>query len=200
MLKNKTPLLLASQSPRRQQMLRQLGIEFKVVNVEIEELCRAGESPDDFVCRMAREKALAAAAAYPGEWILSADTIVVRDAEILGKPDSQEAAVRMLNSLSGRWHRVMTAFTLKNSVLKQEFTELDTSRVKLVRLDPLTIAAYVAGGEPLDKAGAYAVQGTGGAFVESLKGCPTTVVGLPLPLVVGRLVACGIVAPGGQPV
>ena len=152
-----------------------------------------GETPLDFVQRMTREKAAAAARQWPSDWILTADTIVVHDGRILGKPADSRAAIRMLTSLAGAWHQVMTAFTLINLELGREFTEFDCTRVKLSRLEPAAIAAYVAGGEPLDKAGSYAVQGVAGAFVESLEGCPTTVIGLPLPLVVRRLLACRVI-------
>jgi len=193
-LRNNFPLRLASQSPRRQQLLRQLGLDFEVVDAAIEESRRPAERPDGFVRRMAREKAGAAALNHPDDWILAADTIVVRDGRVLGKPENPAAARRMLASLAGRWHRVLTAFTLKHAALGLEFTELDACRVKLAALDISTITAYVAGGEPLDKAGAYALQGVGGAFVEAIDGCPTTVIGLPLPLVVRRLRACGVIA------
>jgi len=192
--RNKVSLLLASQSPRRQQLLRQLGIEFTVIRAEIEELLRPGEDPGEFVRRMAREKAEAAARQAPGNWVLTADTIVVCGGQILGKPENSRAATRMLALLAGGWHQVLTAFTLKHQELEQEYTEVDSTRVKFSRLDSTAISAYVAGGEPLDKAGAYAVQGLGGVFVERLEGCPTTVIGLPLPRVVRWLLACRIIA------
>ena len=194
MFRNRAPLLLASQSPRRRQLLEQLGIRFRLVPAEIEEFEEPGESPAGFVRRMAREKACAAAGRNPDGWILAADTIVVKDNVIIGKPENPQMAVRMLTELCGGWHRVMTAFTLKNQVLDYEYTELDSSRVRLAELDGAAISAYIAGGEPLDKAGSYAVQGVGGAFVESIEGCPTTVIGLPLPQVVRRLLECGIIA------
>lgn len=188
MYKTIAPLVLASQSPRRHQLLSQMGINFSHTCADIEELLQADEAAIDFVARMALEKALAVAPDYPESWVLTADTIVVIDGEILGKPIDVPDACRMLSRLAGRWHQVFTAFTLHNQALTTTISQTDSSRVKIASLDQSTISAYVASEEPLDKAGSYAVQGLGGAFVEALDGCPTTVIGLPLPIVIEQLI------------
>ena len=193
MYKTIAPLVLASQSPRRHQLLSQMGIDFAVSSADIEELQLADETPSDFVSRMALEKAYTVASNYPEAWILTADTIVVVDNEILGKPNDVADACSMLARLSGRWHQVFTAFTLHHQGLGKTVNLSDSSRVKIASLQKSVIAAYVASGEPLDKAGSYAVQGLGGSFVEALDGCPTTVIGLPLPLVIAQLIECKII-------
>ncbi|MEA3332668.1 MAG: Maf family protein [Pseudomonadota bacterium] len=187
MYKTISPLVLASQSPRRRKLLNQMGIEFSLASADIEEVQWVDEKAVDFVVRMACEKALAVAADHSDCWILTADTIVVIDDEILGKPEDVNDACRMLAQIAGRWHQVFTAFTLHHQIKEKTITLYDTSRVKIAALNQDVIAAYVAGGEPLDKAGSYAVQGVGGAFVEAIEGSPTTVIGLPLHLVMTQL-------------
>ena len=187
MYKTITPLVLASQSPRRRQLLNQMGIEFSLAGADIDEFQHPDEKPVDFVDRMARSKALEVASGYPETWILAADTIVVLDDETLGKPKDKAEARGMLARLSGCWHQVLTAFTLHHRAAAETITRIDSSRVKISSLDTATIAAYVRCGEPLDKAGSYAVQGVGGAFVEAIDGSPTNVIGLPLPLVIREL-------------
>ncbi|MCK5540749.1 MAG: septum formation protein Maf [Deltaproteobacteria bacterium] len=194
MFKTITPLVLASQSPRRRQLLSQMGIEFSLTGADIEEFQLPDEKPVDFVDRMARCKALEVVSSYPESWILAADTIVVLDQETLGKPIDEAEACDMLARLSGRWHQVLTAFTLHHQAMAKTITRIDFSRVKIVPLDAVTIAAYVNSGEPLDKAGSYAVQGIGGAFVEAIDGSPTNVIGLPLPLVIRELLNNHIIA------
>lgn len=187
MYKTIAPLVLASQSPRRRQLLGQMGIKFSLASADIEERREPGEKATDFVVRMAQAKALCVAGCYPDSWILAADTIVVIDGDILGKPCDVTDASRMLSRLAGRWHQVFTAFTLHHQILGKTISEVDSTRVKITALKEAVITAYVAGGEPLDKAGSYAVQGIGGSFVEALDGSPTTVIGLPLPLVTRQL-------------
>ena len=194
MYKTIAPLVLASKSPRRRQLLKQMGIEFSLACADIEELQKPQEEAVDFVTRMALSKALTVAAGHSECWILAADTIVVINDKILGKPCDDVDACRMLASLAGRWHQVFTAFTLQHKTFAITITQIDSSRVKIAHLKESTIAAYVASGEPLDKAGSYAVQGIGGAFVEALDGSPTTVIGLPLPLVIRQLLDNNIIA------
>ncbi len=194
MYKTIASLILASQSPRRHQLLSQMGIKYTLARADIEEIQKSFETAPDFVIRMAQEKALAVASDYFDAWILTADTIVVLDDEILGKPISEPDACTMLSRLAGRWHHVFTAFTLQNMALSTILSQVDSSRVKISPLSKPTIAAYVASGEPLDKAGSYAVQGIGGAFVEAIEGSPTTVIGLPLHLVIEQLSANKIIS------
>jgi len=188
------PLVLASQSPRRRDLLAQMGIKFSLTSADIEECQFVDEAAADFVTRMAMEKALAVAAEFSDSWILSADTIVVLNDEIIGKPEDKIDAVRMLTSIAGNWHQVFTAFTLHNPGQKISVSRLDRSRVKIAALSAAQVKAYIDTGEPLDKAGSYAVQGIGGAFVEAIEGSPTTVIGLPLPLVIAELLQNHIIS------
>jgi septum formation protein len=172
------PLVLASASPRRRRILELLGLPFEVVPSEIAEVPAAGESPVGFALRAARDKALEVAARSPGRTVLGADTVVEIDGEVLGKPGSAADATAMLGRLSGRGHAVHTAVCL---VVDGAATALvDTASVRFARLTERTISWYVATGEPMDKAGAYAVQGLGGLFVACVCGSPSTVVGLPV--------------------
>ncbi len=200
MYKTIAPLVLASQSPRRRELLGRMGIEFSLASADIDEFCRPDEEASDFVCRMAEEKALAVAGEFPGSWILAADTIVVLQGEVLGKPEDRSAAVKMLSKIAGNRHQVLTAFTLYHAATESLITRLDSSRVKIAALSAKQISAYIDTGEPLDKAGSYAVQGLGGAFVEAIEGSPTNVIGLPLPLVINELllnkIITLIVSPG----
>jgi septum formation protein len=174
-------LHLASQSPRRRQLLGQLGADFSVLDVEVPE-CRApGESPRDYVSRVARDKAragLASLGAEPGAVVLGADTEVVLDDEVFGKPQDADDAAAMLRRLSGRTHDVISVVWLVDAVREQ--CAVCTSQVRFATLDAPTIAAYVATGEPFGKAGAYAIQGGGAVLVEHLAGSYTGVMGLPL--------------------
>ena len=179
-------LVLASSSPRRRELLAGLGLEFAIRSVEIDESPQPGEAPDDYVIRLAREKAAAAAQnATPGELVLAADTIVALGGELLGKPVDDADARRMLHILAGRSHQVLTGVALDTSEgptrVAVRSTDLCRTRVTFAPLSDEEIDWYVATGEPRDKAGAYAVQGLGGLFVERLDGNYSNVVGLPLP-------------------
>ena len=194
MYKTIAPLVLASQSPRRRDLLAQMGINFSLTRADIEERQFPDEAAADFVTRMAQEKALAVAADFPDSWILSADTVVVLNDVILGKPEDKKDAVRMLTAIAGNWHRVFTAFTLHYPDRKITVSRRDSSRVKIAALSEDQVKSYIETGEPLDKAGSYAVQGIGGAFVEAIEGSPTTVIGLPLPLVITELLQNHIIS------
>lgn len=171
-------LVLASRSPRRRELLAGLGIPLEVRPAETDEAVRESELPEAYVARVAREKARAVA----GEIVLAADTAVVVGREILGKPVDAADAARMLRALSGTRHRVLTAVCVRRST-PPPACEREVTVSTQVRFRPLReeqIAWYVATGEPLDKAGAYALQGLGGALVESVEGSVSGVVGLPL--------------------
>lgn len=170
-------LVLASQSPRRRELLERAGFQFTVCPTEVDESWREGEDPESHVCRLAREKARAAAAAE-NELVLGADTVVVVQGEILGKPSDRADAERMLRLLSGRDHEVFTGVCLKRGEL--ELVEAERTLVRFAPLDEEEIRAYVASGEPMDKAGAYAIQGLASRFVERIEGCYFNVVGLPV--------------------
>ncbi|HYX23479.1 MAG TPA: Maf family protein [Thermoanaerobaculia bacterium] len=172
--------VLASGSPRRRELLAGLGVRFTVRSVDLDETPRAGEPPEETVLRLAREKAAARAA--PGELVLGADTVVVIDGELLGKPRDPEDARRMLARIAGREHTVLTGVALEEPGRDRRASALERSRVRMAALTAEEIDWYVATGEPLDKAGSYAVQGIGALFVEEVQGNYTNVVGLPLPL------------------
>ena len=171
-------IVLASGSPRRRQLLQLIGIDFDVVPADIDERSESDENPVAYACRTAREKALHVAGRHRSRPVLGADTVVEIDGAILGKPGSRESAGEMLRSLSGRVHQVHTALALVVDGTSHEL--VDTANVHFVDLNDRLISWYVEGEEPMDKAGAYAVQGIGGLFVERVEGSPQTVIGLPI--------------------
>lgn len=177
------PLILASQSPRRKELLAVLGIPFTVMPSSIDENPIAGESPEQFVMRVARNKGAEVASRVSQSIILSADTVVTIDGEILGKPADEYDAARMLQKLSGRDHWVFTAVTLINQVKKQTLDGLDRTRVWFTSLTDDQIAGYIRRENVLDKAGAYAIQGYAGVYIPKIEGNYFNVMGLPLPLV-----------------
>jgi septum formation protein len=181
------PIILASASPRRRQLLELIGLPFDVVAAEIDETPENGEDPNQFAVRVARDKALEVAREHPDRLVLGADTVVEIDSEILGKPSSMEHAKTMLRRLSSRTHLVHTAIAAVVSDTCHE--ALDTATVEFVQLADKMIDWYVATGEPMDKAGAYAIQGIGGLLVAHVEGSPHTVVGLPLHLLPGLFAA-----------
>lgn len=177
-------LILASGSPRRRDLLDGLGLAFRVRPVDVDETPRAGEGPRAYVRRLAEEKA--AARVEPGELVLAADTSVILDGEILGKPSDEADARTMLGRLAGCEHLVLTGVALHDGAAGAAGadgarTHVEESRVRIASLTAEEIAWYVATGETMDKAGGYAVQGLGAMFVESVHGDYTNVVGLPLP-------------------
>ncbi len=188
-------LTLASQSPRRRELLGALGIALEVRPVYADETPHAGERPVDYARRVAREKARAVA----GELVLAADTTVAVDGEILGKPRDDADAARMLRRLSGRAHEVISAVCLRRPAVRLEFDAVTTTRVEVAPLDEATIAWYVATGEPRDKAGAYAVQGLFGAFVRAVEGSITGIIGLPLDETLALLRRAGYPLPWEAP-
>ena len=192
------PLILASASPRRRELLQNAGLRFRVIPSQTAEEVRPGEAPRDYVRRTARDKARAVARDHPAAWILAADTIVEIDGQILGKPRDEADGRRMLGLLSGRQHRVMTAFVVLGAEHRVERLVLSTVRFK--PLSEAQIGAYLASGEPADKAGAYAIQGQGRALVADMQGSYTNVVGLPMDEVLACLQALGIQTPPADPV
>ena len=193
-------IVLASASPRRQELLRNAGIAFTVQPADINETPRAGESPRECAERLAREKALAVFKNNPQGWVLGADTIVVADDVILGKPRDVEDAARMLRLLSGRTHAVITGVCLVGpvaggqwSVASHTKTCSETTLVTFCELSDDEIRFYVATGEPMDKAGAYAIQGLASRWIPRIEGDYSNVVGLPVALVYAMLRARGVV-------
>lgn len=177
---NSNPKLvrLASASPRRAELLRQIGIGFEQSAVNVPEVPRPDEAPEVFVLRLALAKARAGVEQGGGLPVLGADTVVVVDEQILGKPRDREDGLAMLARLAGREHQVYTGVALVDS--EQELTRLSVSNVEFDQLNAAQLAAYWASGEPADKAGAYAIQGLGACFVRRLEGSYSGVMGLPL--------------------
>jgi septum formation protein len=173
-------LVLASQSPRRAEILRHSGIPFTVRVAGVDETPLHGEKPEDYVRRLAEAKALAVPA-EPDEIVLGADTTVVIDHEMLAKPASAADARRMLAMLSGRRHEVLTGICLKRG--ERRIRDHAVTAVWFAALSAREIDDYVAGGEPMDKAGGYAVQGAASKFIPRIEGCYCNVVGLPIALV-----------------
>jgi septum formation protein len=174
-------LILASASPRRAELLTRLGLSFEVVAADIPEEGIDGESPTAQAERLAREKASRVSEAYPQALVLAGDTLVVRDGVVLGKPRSMEDAVAMLSSLSGRSHRVVSGLALAFPGDGIRSGSL-TTEVTFRSFDDAFARRYAETGEPMDKAGAYGIQGLGSALVEGIRGDYHTVMGLPLPL------------------
>ncbi len=177
-------LVLASRSPRRAEILRQAGIPFVVRPADVDEAPLAHERAQDYVKRVALDKAMAIAAG-PDEIVLGADTTVVVRGEILAKPLDATDAVRMLEALSGRRHQVITGICLKSA--GRVVQDRSETSVWFARLSPQDIAEYVASGEPMDKAGAYGIQGLASKFIQRVEGCYFNVVGLPVALLYQRL-------------
>ncbi len=171
-------LILASRSPRRAELLRAAGFDFDVVPADVDERIGPGESPEEYVVRVAALKAAVVGRRIPGRIVLGADTEVVLDGEVLGKPGDDEEAARMLRRLAGRTHLVLTGVVLRHG--DREVREVASTRVRFLPLGESEIAWYVASGEPRDKAGAYAIQGLASRFVEWIEGSYSNVVGLPV--------------------
>jgi len=186
-------LVLASQSPRRRELLGLLGLSLEVRPAHTDERRHPGEPPEAYVRRLAAEKA----DAVPGALVLAADTAVVLGDEVLGKPRDPAEAREMLRALSGRDHRVLTGVCVRRGARRAE--AVVATEVSFAALSEAQVDWYVATGEPLDKAGAYAVQGAGGAFVREIRGSVSNVVGLPLHETADLLRRLGVPLPWGGP-
>jgi len=174
-------LVLASASPRRRELLAGAGVPFSVQPSDVDEKRAASEDAEEYTLRAARLKANTVAGSQPpGTWVLAADTTVVLDGTVLGKPKNEADAAKMLRLLSGRRHRVLTAVVLIQAGGDEPIELLCETSVWFRPLDAATIHEYLASGEPLDKAGAYGIQGRGAMLVSSIEGSYTNVVGLPL--------------------
>lgn len=192
--RTRRPLVLASASPRRQALLAGQGLHFEVVPSALKEPApEAGEIPADYAARMARIKGEDIASRHPGKVILSADTIVVQDRNILGKPRDRAEAMAMLASLSGGWHEVVTGFCVLRDEDGLAVCRTVSTRVHMALNPHDMLAAYIATGEPMDKAGAYGIQGVGAFLVDEVQGSYTNVVGLPLRSVLNILLEIGAI-------
>lgn len=184
-------LILASSSPRRRELLELLGVDFRPVSVDVDETILPDENPEEAVLRLAIAKAEATIRGYPGSWVIGADTVVVIHGRILGKPADEADAITMLGDLSGKTHGVHTGIAVRHSDCPG-YSVGTTAKVHMRELSPAEINAYVATGEPADKAGAYAVQGIGGTLVDRIEGELSTIVGLTLSATVQLLTRAGI--------
>ncbi len=180
MITSKYPIFLASKSPRRRDMLKMLGVKFRTLNVETEEVLNPNETPLQNVKRLALEKAIAAKEKVKNGIIITADTIVVLDKEIIGKPKNKADAQNILLKLSNRSHFVYTGFALVNKNLNKQIVGYSKTKVIFRKLDLKEIKDYIKTGSPMDKAGAYGIQDDFGAvFVKSINGCYYNVLGFP---------------------
>ena len=179
-MSNHGSIILASASPRRSELMALAGIEFSVVPADIDEQVLPGEEPSAHVMRLSREKADAVAGTTDGRFFIGADTIVVLDGRIMGKPADEAEAFRMLSALSGRDHQVITGFSVFDKVSCIHLSRCVHTEVTFKELSESEIRAYIASGCPMDKAGAYAMQGGAVHFIRSICGSYTNVIGLPM--------------------
>jgi len=189
------PLILASASPRRQEFLQRLGLEFEVAPAHIDETPQPGETPETFVRRMAAGKAGQIACKRPEAVVLGADTVVVSGEIIFGKPRTRQEALDTLKQLQGRAHRVLTGFAVLSQSPAVNEVHVWTTEVVFDSFPDEVLRAYVDSGEPMDKAGAYGIQDQGAFLVHSINGSYSTVVGLPINAVIQTLLRCGAVRP-----
>lgn len=174
------PLVLASASPRRRFLLELVGFEFEVVEPSVNEDDHADEDPVTHVLRLSDLKARSVARGLDSGLVVGGDTIVVLGEEILGKPRDENEAFGMLRRICGEWHVVYTGLAVVDAASGRAASGYETTRVKIRKMSPREIRAYIATGEPMDKAGSYGIQGYGAAIVEAVEGCYFNVVGLPL--------------------
>jgi septum formation protein len=185
--------ILASASPRRIELLHLLGLRFEIIPSQVEEAFMKGETPREHVLRLSREKTEKASANDPDAWVMGADTIVLINGEVLGKPRTSEEAKEMLGKLSGRIHTVYTGFTVTKKRTECIISNAVESSVRFREIPEDEIAWYIQSEEPYDKAGGYAVQGMGAFFIKEIHGSYTNVMGLPLCEVVDVLKGAGII-------
>ena len=195
MYNNSESIVLASGSPRRKEFLESLGLRFEISVASIKEFAERGELAEDFVLRMAKEKAAIVAKRFPDSWVISGDTVVCLGKDILGKPISKENAVEILMQLAGQTHFVRSGFCLWHERKNIARAQSAVTSVKFTNFSEQAARAYVATGEPKDKAGGYGIQGVGGVLVESIEGSYSNVVGLPMAELVSVLEEEGVISP-----
>lgn len=195
MYNNSESIVLASGSPRRKEFLENLGLSFKIAVAAIDECTTVGELAGDFVLRMAKEKAAEVGELFPDSWIISGDTVVCLEKAILGKPTSEENAVALLLQLAGRTHFVRSGFCIWHKNKNILRTQSVLTSVRFTNFSERVARAYVATGEPMDKAGGYGIQGVGGVLVASIEGSYSNVVGLPMAELVAVLEEEGVITP-----
>jgi len=193
-VKEGNAIILASESTRRVDILRLLGIPFSIIPPDIDETRRPDETPKEFVLRISYEKANKVGKLFPDKWVIGADTIVVYKNKVLGKPSGEDEAFKMLQLLKGKWHKVITGFCVLNVARDIIYRDAVETRVFMKDLVDQEIMKYIGTSEPLDKAGSYAVQGKGGYMVKEIKGSYSNVVGLPICEVAQVLLSLGILS------
>jgi len=198
-LRARCPLVLASASPRRRDFLRGLGLSFTIRAAHIDERRQPGESPEHYVRRLAREKGLQASRAEPAAAVIAADTVVVLDGEVLGKPGSAGQALDVLIRLQGKRHRVITGLALLREQTGLDVCVSESTEVEFGTFSREVLAAYVQTGEPMDKAGGYGIQGLGGVLVRGIHGSCSNVIGLPLETLVRLLLEHDLAVPVAHP-
>ena len=186
--------ILASVSPRRKMLLKETGLDFEVIPSGVHETFRSGETVHEHVMRLSREKAGEVSSRRPGSWVLAADTVVVIDGEVIGKPRTPRDARMMLTRLSGREHTVVTGFTVMHGAGTSCVSDAVESKVLFKTIPDDEIEWYITTDEPYDKAGGYAVQGKAAFFIKEIRGSHTNVIGLPLCEVMEALKNAGVVS------
>lgn len=187
-------IILASESVRRVDILRTLGISFSIIPPDIDESRRKDESPREYVLRISHDKAQKVGNHFPDKWVIGADTVVVYKNKILGKPKNEKDAFEMLKMLSGKWHKVLTGFCVLNVSRDIEYRDAVDTKVFMKDMLDQEILRYISTSEPLDKAGSYAVQGRAGYMVKEIKGSYTNVVGLPITEIAEALLSLGVLS------
>ncbi len=193
-INDENAMVLASESTRRIDILRTLGISFAIMPPGIDERRRPYESPKDYVLRISYEKAQKVGGLFPEKWVIGADTVVVHKGRVLGKPKTEEDAFAMLKRLRANWHKVFTGYCILNVSRQIVYQDVAETKVFIKDLTDEEIEKYVDTSEPFDKAGSYAVQGKGGYMVKEIKGSYTNVVGLPICEITDALLSLGILS------
>lgn len=193
-VKDGDSIVLASESTRRVDILRTLGISFSIIPPDIDETKLKEEMPQEFVHRIAYEKASKVGKHFPDKWVIAADTIVVLKGKVLGKPNNERDAFNMLKTLRGKWHKVITGYCVLNLLKNVVYRDMVETKVFLRHMTDDEINRYIKTSEPMGKAGSYAVQGKGGYMVKEIKGSYTNVVGLPICEVAEALLSLGVLS------
>lgn len=189
------PILLASGSPRRKELLQLLGLHFDIIPAALDEVAHAGEAAEDFAMRMAAEKAAQVSSQYPEACVIAADTVVALNGVVYGKPQDFHDAFLCLQALSGRTHQVITGVAVTSEKMHLQCITHAVTQVTLAAFSDEVLKAYIHTGEPMDKAGAYGIQGAGAFLVQSISGSYSNVVGLPVTLLVKILLDHNIIKP-----
>lgn len=187
-------IVLASESTRRIDILRTLGISFSIIPPDVDESKRKDETVREYVYRVAHDKASKVGKLFPEKWVIAADTVVVSKGRVLGKPKNERQAVEMLKRLRGRWHKVMTGYCIMNISRGITYQDVAETKVFIKDLTDEEIRRYIKTSEPFDKAGSYAVQGKGGYMVKEIKGSYANVVGLPICEITEMLLTLGVLS------